>query len=97
RLSAVFPPVSPAGVVGSIRRAATVERPLSELVPPGAKDVQTLLEAAMAAQRNLLLTGDAAALPALATALAALVPAERRVVSIGSPAARARAGWTDLQ
>jgi pilus assembly protein CpaF len=97
RLSAVFPPVSPLGVVGSIRRAAPTERALVDLVPPGAKDVQTLLEAAMAGRRNLLLTGDAAALSPLAAALMALIPASRRVVSIGGGGARARAGWTDLQ
>jgi pilus assembly protein CpaF len=97
RLAAVFPPVSPLGVVGSIRRPVPGERTLGDLVPPGAKDVQTLLEAAVAAQRNLLLTGDTTAIAALATALGALIPAERRVVSIGVGAARARAGWTDLQ
>jgi pilus assembly protein CpaF len=97
RLSAVFPPASPLGVVGSIRRPVPTERALVDLVPPGAKDLQTLLEAAIAAQRNLLLTGDVAAIGQLAGALGALIPAERRVVSIGVGAARARAGWTDLQ
>jgi pilus assembly protein CpaF len=97
RLSAVFPPASPLGVVGSIRRPVVGERALVDLVPPGAKDVQTLLEAAVAGQRNVLLTGDAAAIAALAAALGALIPVERRVISIGVGAARARAGWTDLQ
>jgi pilus assembly protein CpaF len=96
RLAAVFPPVSPLGVVGSIRRPAQVERALVDLIPPGAKDVQTLLEAAVAGQRNLLLTGDTVAIAALGGALAALIPTERRVVSIGSGLARARAGWTEL-
>jgi pilus assembly protein CpaF len=97
RLSAVFPPVSPSGVVGSIRRPLAGERALVDLVPPGAKDVQTLLEAAVAGRRNLLLTGDVGALPTLAAALAALIPGDRRVVSIGGHAARTRAGWTELQ
>jgi pilus assembly protein CpaF len=97
RIAAVFPPVSPAGVVGSIRRPAQAERALVDLVPPGAKEVQTLLEAAMAGQRNLVLTGDTAAIASLSSALTALIPAERRVVSIGAGAARARARWTDLQ
>ncbi len=97
RLSAVFPPVSPAGVVGSIRRPAQAERALVDLVPPGAKDVQTLLEAAMAGQRNVLLTGDVAAVGSLASALAALIPAGKRVVSIGGGVVRARAGVTELQ
>jgi pilus assembly protein CpaF len=96
RLAAVFPPIATSGVVGSIRRAPQTERALIDLIPPGAKDVQTLLEAAVAGQRNLLLTGDASALPALATALAALVPADRRVVSLGGPLARGRAGWIEL-
>jgi pilus assembly protein CpaF len=95
RLAAVFPPVSPTGVVGTIRRAALTDRALVDLIPPGAKDLQTLLEAAVAGQRNVLLTGDAAALAALAGALAALIPADRRVVSIGG-GGRARPGWTDL-
>ena len=97
RLSAVFPPVSPMGAVGSIRRPAQGQRSLADLVPPGAKEVQTLLEQAMAGQRNLLLTGDPVAITALTTALGALIPAERRVVSIGLGATHARAGWTDLQ
>jgi pilus assembly protein CpaF len=97
RLSAVFPPVSPSGVVGSIRRPLTGERALVDLLPPGAKDVQTLLEAAIVGRRNVLLTGDVGALPTLAAALASLIPGDRRVVSIGGQAARPRAGWTDLQ
>ncbi|HEV3031984.1 MAG TPA: FHA domain-containing protein [Polyangia bacterium] len=97
RLAAIFPPVSPMGVVGSIRRPVPGERALADLVPPGARDVQTLLETAIAGQRNLLLTGDAAAIVVLTGALGALIPAERRVISIGVGAARARTGWTDLQ
>jgi pilus assembly protein CpaF len=97
RLAAVFPPVSPVGVVGSIRRPGAGERALVDLVPPGAKDLQTLLEAAMAGQRNLLLTGDAGALGTLAAALTALIPAERRVVAIGGGLGRTRPGWTELQ
>jgi Flp pilus assembly CpaF family ATPase len=83
--------------VGSIRRPVTGERTLADLVPPSAKDVQTLLEAAIAGQRNVVLTGDASAIASLAGALSALIPAERRVVSIGVGAAGVRAGWTDLQ
>jgi pilus assembly protein CpaF len=96
RLAAVFPPVSALGVVGSIRRPPQTERALVDLIPPGAKDVQTLLETAVVGQRNLLLTGDAAALPVLATALAALVPADRRVVCLAGVLLRGRAGWIEL-
>jgi len=97
RLAAVFPPVSPVGVVGSIRRPAQTERALVDLLPPGAKDVQTLLEAAVASQRNLLLTGDLSATGALAGALAALIPSGKRVVAIGGGVVRARVGVTELQ
>ena len=53
--------------------------------------MQTLLEAAVAGQRNVLLTGDAPPIAALGAALGALIPAERRVVSIGVGVAPARA------
>ena len=95
RLSAVFPPISAAGVVGAIRRPTLAERTLGDLVAPGAEELQTLLEAAMAGQRNLLLTGDPGAIVALVGALASQIPAERRVVSIGG-AGRIRPGWTEL-
>jgi pilus assembly protein CpaF len=96
RLSAAFPPIAPSGVVGAIRRPPAGERELGDLVPPGGKDVETLLEAAVRGQRNVLLTGDAVALAPLALALGAVIPSARRVVSLGVGAARARAGWTDL-
>jgi pilus assembly protein CpaF len=96
RLSAVFPPVAPTGVVGAIRRPASGERELGDLVPPGGKDVEALLEAVVRGQRNVLLTGDAAAIAPLVLALGAVIPSERRVVSVGIGSARARAGWTDL-
>ncbi|HEX4404277.1 MAG TPA: FHA domain-containing protein [Polyangia bacterium] len=97
RLAAVFPPVSPVGVVGSIRRPAQTERALVDLLPPGAKDLQSLLEAAVMGQRNLLLTGDLSAVGALAGALAALIPSGKRVVAIGGGVVRARPGVTELQ
>jgi pilus assembly protein CpaF len=96
RLSAVFPPASLTGVVASFRKPVMREQTLGDLVPPGARDLQTLLESAVAAQRNLLLTGDPPALAALVAALAAAIPGDRRVVSIGATAPRPRAGWTDL-
>jgi pilus assembly protein CpaF len=95
RVSAIFPPASPAGVVASIRRPGLPERALADLVPGGNRDVQTLLDALVGARRNVLLTGDVAALPAALGAVARAVPADRRVVAIGA-AARARMGWTDL-
>ena len=96
RVSAAFPPASPTGVVAAIRRPVLLARTLSDLIPGGSKDAQTLLESAMAARRNLLLTGDAAAMPQLLGALAAAIPADRRVVAIGAAQPQARGGWTDL-
>jgi type IV secretory pathway ATPase VirB11/archaellum biosynthesis ATPase len=43
----------------------------------------------------VLITGDAAALPAALGALGSAIPADRRVVAIGA-SARSRMGWTDL-
>jgi pilus assembly protein CpaF len=96
RVSAAFPPASPTGVVAAIRRPVLLPRTLSDLIPGGSKDAQTLLESAMTARRNLLLTGDAAAMPQVLGALAAAIPADRRVVAIGAAQPQARGGWTDL-
>ena len=96
RVSAAFPPASPTGVVAAIRRPVLLARTLSDLIPGGSKDAQTLLESAMAARRNLLLTGDAAAMPQVLGALAAAIAADRRVVAIGAAQPQARGGWTDL-
>ena len=96
RVSAAFPPASPTGVVAAIRRPVLLARTLSDLIPGSSKDAQTLLESAMTARRNLLLTGDAAAMPQVLGALAAAIPADRRVVAIGAAQPQARGGWTDL-
>ncbi len=95
RISAAFPPSAPSGVVGSIRRPGLPERAVADLVPGGSKDVQTLLETVTATRRNLLVTGDAAAVTTALGALAAAVPADHRVVAIGAQA-RGRSGWTEL-
>ena len=95
RLSAIFPPASPSGVVASIRRPLLTESALGDLVPGGNRDVQTLLEGLLATRRNVLVTGDVAALTVALGALAGAIGKERRVVAIGA-SARARAGWTDL-
>jgi pilus assembly protein CpaF len=50
----------------------------------------------VATQRNLLVTGDVAAVAAVMGALGSAIPAERRVVSVGGAPARARPGWTEL-
>jgi pilus assembly protein CpaF len=96
RVSAAFPPASPTGVVAAIRRPVLLERALTDLVPGGSRDALTLLESAMAARRNILLTGDAAALPQALGGLAAAIAADRRVVAIGAAQPRTRGGWTDL-
>ena len=95
RVSAAFPPAAPAGVVASIRRTVLPDRVLVDLVPGGNKDVQALLDALVATRRNVIITGDVAALPSVLGAFGREVPPDRRVVAIGA-AARARSGWIDL-
>ena len=70
RVSAAFPPAAPAGVVASIRRTALPDRALADLVPGGNKDVQSLLEALITTRRNVIVTGDVAALPSVLGAFA---------------------------
>jgi pilus assembly protein CpaF len=96
RVSAAFPPASPTGVVAAIRRPVLAERTFDDLIPGGSRDAQTLLESAVTARRNLLVTGDAAAMPQMLGALAAAIPADRRVVAVGAAQPRVRGGWTDL-
>jgi pilus assembly protein CpaF len=96
RVAAVFPPASPRGVVAVVRKPGVPERALGDLCPAGARELQTLLEAAVATQRNLLCTGDAGALAALMSAIAGAIPSDRRAVSLGGGLGRARTGWTDL-
>jgi pilus assembly protein CpaF len=95
RVSAAFPPAAPGGVVASIRRTVLPERALVDLIPGGNKDVQALLDALVATRRNVLVTGDVAAIPAVLSALGGEVPPDRRVVAIAA-AARSRSGWIDL-
>jgi pilus assembly protein CpaF len=95
RVSAAFPPAAPSGVVASIRRTVLPERVLVDLVPGGNKDVQALLDALVAGRRNVIVTGDVAALPSVLSAFGREIAADRRVVAIGA-AARARSGWIDL-
>ena len=95
RVSAAFPPAAPGGVVASIRRTVLPEGVMVDLVPGANKDVQALLDAMVATRRNVLVTGDAAALPAALAAFGREVPADRRVVAIGA-ASRSRSGWIDL-
>ncbi|HVV17106.1 MAG TPA: ATPase, T2SS/T4P/T4SS family [Polyangia bacterium] len=96
RMTAAFPPAAPGGVVAAIRRPALGERELADLLPPGARDVETLLSAVVAARRNVLVTGDVAAVSAAMGALGAAIPADRRVVAIGAASPQARGGWMDL-
>src|SRR4051812_42351741 len=95
RVSAAFPPAAPGGVVASIRRTGLPDRVLVDLVPGANKDVQALLDAMVAARRNVLVTGDVGALPEVLAAFGREVPADRRVVAIGA-ATRSRSGWIDL-
>ncbi len=95
RVSAAFPPAVAAGVVASIKRPTLPERQLVDLVPGGNKDVQSLLDALIATRRNVMITGDASALPSVLAAFSRDIPADRRVVAIGA-SARGRSGWIDL-
>jgi pilus assembly protein CpaF len=95
RVSAIFPPAAPAGLVASIRRPGLPARALVDLVPGANRDVESLLGALVGARRNVILTGDAGALPAALGAIAGAIPADRRVLAIGA-GARSRMGWTDL-
>jgi type IV secretory pathway ATPase VirB11/archaellum biosynthesis ATPase len=82
-------------VVASIRRTVLPDRVLVDLVPGGNKDVQALLDGLVATRRNVIVTGDIAALPSVLGAFGREIPADRRVVAIGA-AARSRSGWIDL-
>ena len=95
RVSAAFPPAVAAGVVASIKRPTLPERQLVDLVPGGNKDIQSLMDALIATRRNVMITGDASALPSVLAAFSRDIPADRRVVAIGA-SARGRSGWIDL-
>ncbi|MES1165022.1 MAG: hypothetical protein ABUR63_04650, partial [Verrucomicrobiota bacterium] len=93
RVTALFPPIAAASVTATIRKAGAAEVPLADAA--GSGDVEKILSAAVASRRNLLLCGDAPAISALAGALAATFPAERRVVSVGT-GVKSHPGWIDL-
>ena len=93
QITALFPPVTSSPVCAVIRKPALPQAELAELA--GGGDVEKILLAALVSRRNLLLAGDAPAVSALAGALAGALPADRRVVSIGT-GAKTRPGWTDL-
>jgi Flp pilus assembly CpaF family ATPase len=98
RIAAAFPPAAPAGICAVIRKPALPDRSLADLNPGSAtpSEVQVVLEAAVRGLRNVLVTGDGGAVTAVLGALAAAIPSERRVVSVGASLGRARAGWTEL-
>jgi len=98
RIAAAFPPAAPAGICAVIRKPVLPDRTLSDLNPGGVtpSEVQVVLEGAVKGVRNVLVTGDSAAVGVVLGALAAAIPAERSVVSVGAGLGRARAGWTEL-
>ena len=55
-----------------------------------------VLEGAVKGLRNVIVTGDSAAVGVVLGALAATIPSDRSVVSVGAGLGRARAGWTEL-
>jgi pilus assembly protein CpaF len=98
RIAAAFPPAAPAGICAVIRKPVLPDRTIGELNPGGVtpSEVQVVLEGAVKGVRNVLITGDSAAVGVVLGALAAAIPAERSVVSVGGGLGRARAGWTEL-
>ncbi len=98
RIAAAFPPVAPAGICAVIRKPVLPDRTLGELNPGAVtpSEVQVVLEGAVKGVRNVLVTGDSAAVSVVLGALASAIPAERSVVSLGAGLGRARAGWTEL-
>lgn len=98
RIAALFPPATATGVCASIRKASLPDKSLGDLGPAGtlAKEAQAVLEASLAAQRNIMVTGDAGAVAALLGALGSAISADRRVVAIGASSAAARPGRTEL-
>jgi pilus assembly protein CpaF len=93
RVTALFPPIVPAGATATIRKAALPEIALGAIA--GSKDVEDILAAALESRRNLLLAGDAPSIASLAGAIAGAIPADRRVVSIGA-GVKSRPGWVEL-
>jgi pilus assembly protein CpaF len=98
RIAAAFPPAAPAGICAVIRKPVLPDRTLGELNPGGVtpSEVQVVLDSAVKGVRNVLVTGDSAAVGVVLGALASAIPAERSVVSVGAGLGRARAGWTEL-
>lgn len=98
RIAAAFPPVAPAGICAVIRKPVLPDRTLGELNPGSVtpNEVQVVLEGAVRGVRNVVVTGDSAAVGVVLGALASAIPAERSVVSLGAGLGRARAGWTEL-
>jgi pilus assembly protein CpaF len=93
RVTALFPPVTPASVCAVIRRPTVVEVSLADIAGNG--DVEKIIGGAVSSRRNLLVAGDAPALAAMTSALGSAFGADHHVVSIGA-GARTRAHWTDL-
>ncbi len=98
RIAAAFPPVAPAGICAVIRKPVLSDRTLGELNPGSVtpSEVQVVLEGAVKGLRNIVVTGDSAAVGVVLGALALAIPADRSVVSLGAGLGRARAGWTEL-
>ncbi len=98
RIAAAFPPAAPAGICAVIRKPVLPDRSLANLNPAAVtpSEVQVVLEGAVKGLRNIVVTGDSAAVGVVLGALAATIPADRSVVSVGAGLGRARAGWTEL-
>src|SRR5437773_9693341 len=93
RLTPLYPPLTSGPICATIRKAPGVEPGLAELA--GSSDVEKIIAAALDSRRNILVAGDAPATSAVVRALAAAIPTERRIISIGTQA-KARPGLTEV-
>jgi len=94
RVTALFPPITPMSVCAAIRKSTVPEFTLAQLCGE-TPDLETILSASIGARCNILLAGDRPAVSAMAGAIAAKFPSDRRILSIGA-GVKARPGWIEL-
>ncbi|HEY0706614.1 MAG TPA: FHA domain-containing protein [Polyangia bacterium] len=98
RLAAIFPPVA-ADLCATLERVTPTGRTLSQLAIGGglSAEAEAVINACIAARRNILIGGDGRALDAFLQAIAAAIPERMRVVAIADIAAPATGvSWTKL-
>ncbi|HEY0712962.1 MAG TPA: ATPase, T2SS/T4P/T4SS family, partial [Polyangia bacterium] len=98
RLAAIFPPVA-ADLCATIERVTPTARTLSQLASGGglSAEAEAVLNACIAARRNILIGGDGRSLDAFLQAIASAIPERMRVVAIADIAAPSTGvRWTKL-